>query len=126
MTDINFNITGISDLIQDLKATRCHCNNVACNNNSAWEGRKNILLWPKCLLPSVYMGDDGVCDGNSVKVCSGGGVSFTEEAVEAAVKHVKLLERVVDECRPSVDHHDLSAPLFNDIMQCLGVDEDGE
>jgi len=103
-TDINFNITGIENLIEDLKATRCHCSNVACNNNCAWEGR-NILLPPKCLLPSVYLGKEGECKDNLVKKPHGETSkalmtkyqkhwAAQEANVEASAKARDLLDRV--------------------------------
>ena len=64
MTEITFNITGIGNLIEDLRMTKCHCDNEACNSNSAWAGRKTLSLPPKCLLSHVCMDEEGRCGDN--------------------------------------------------------------
>ena len=136
-TDINFNITGIENLIEDLKKTRCECDNKDCINNAAWKGRNQGCYAVRCLLPSVWIGEDGECNENSVEKRPKSEMVISPQAVEAAIKHLGLLKRVVDESVPlmsepsqktsspiGMDDHLLKPELFEEIKQALGRDEE--
>ena len=94
MTDINFNITGIENLIEDLKATRCECDNKVCVNNAAWSGRNCGAYAPRCLLPFAHIDKQGSCQDIATVSPKSDIFTISGPAVEAAVEGQNLLNRV--------------------------------
>ncbi len=96
MADINFNITGIENLIDDFKKTRCECDNEQCVNNAAWSGRNSGRYAPRCLLPSASIDEVGKCEDNTDKESGSDQDHYviTGPAIEASVKGQDLLNRV--------------------------------
>lgn len=63
MADLNFNITGLGDLIEEMKTTRIRrCEMSECINNANWRGRVPKQFNSKCLLDNVALKVDGACD----------------------------------------------------------------
>lgn len=125
MTDINFNITGIESLIEDFNKTRCECDNRVCVNNAAWSGRNQGCYAVRCLLPSAHIDEQGKCQDIATVSPNSEMFTISSPAIEAAVKHLELLKRVVDDCDLlGPDRYVLTPKLFEEIKQALGRDEE--